>query len=326
MGYNREDFVRIKAEFSEKYLEARKRAEDRRWELYERFPEIRRIDAELANTGASIMTVISSGSEDVASEIEKIKQKNVELLEQRAAVLLANGYPADYSDVHYECEKCGDTGYVNTKMCDCMRRALVMAGYESSGLAGLIRSQSFDNFSVEYYRDSAANYEKMKRVLSGLKNFAEGFSKDTYSNYILMGATGLGKTHLSTSVAKTVIENGYDVKYVSAMDLISDFEMQRFGNSISAREADDTADYYDCDLLIIDDLGTEMSNQFTVSCLYNIINVRINNAKATVISTNLSQNDLRQRYWDRITSRPFGEYRPLLFVGHDVRAQKLKKK
>jgi DNA replication protein DnaC len=110
------------------------------------------------------------------------------------------------------------------------------------------------------------------------------------------------------------------------MDLLSDFEMQRFGNSISAREADDTADYYDCDLLIIDDLGTEMSNQFTVSCLYNIINVRINNARATVISTNLSQNDLRQRYWDRITSRLFGEYRPLLFVGNDVRAQKLKKK
>ena len=143
-------------------------------------------------------------------------------------------------------------------------------------------------------------------------------------NLLLIGGTGLGKTHLSSALAKRVIERGFDVKYVSAMDLISDFELKRFGNSISAHESDDTATYYDCDLLIIDDLGTEMTNQFTVSCLYNVINVRINNAKCTVISTNLAQNDLRQRYWDRITSRLFGEYRPLLFVGTDIRAQKLR--
>ena len=325
MGYNREDFVRIKAEFSEKYLEARKRAEDRRWELYERFPEIRRIDAELAKTGASIMTVISSGSEDVASEIEKIKQKNVELLEHRAAVLLANGYPADYSDVHYECEKCGDTGYVNTKMCDCMRRALVMAGYESSGLAGLIRSQSFDNFSVEYYRDSAANYEKMKRVLSGLKNFAEGFSKDTYSNYILMGATGLGKTHLSTSVAKTVIENGYDVKYVTALNMIGDFENKRFSNASDAETINKISRYYYAELLIIDDFGTELSNQFTVSCLYDVINMRINNRRSTIINTNLNHGEIEAKYGERIASRLLGEYLPVVFSGTDIRKQKLMK-
>lgn len=325
MGYNREDFVRIKAEFSEKYLKARKEADMRRWELYEKIPEVQVIDAELSGTGSAIMEVICSGEKNIEEKIEKIKAHNAELLVQRAGLLEVNGYPENYSDIHYECEKCGDTGYINTKMCDCMRHALIMAGYESSGLAGLIRSQSFDNFSLDYYRNSEANYEKMKKVLAMFKRFAEGFYKDAYSNFILMGATGLGKTHLSTAIAKAVIENGYDVMYVTSVGMIGDFEVKRFGNGTGVEDGNNIKRYYGSDLLIIDDFGTELSNQFTVSCLYDVINSRINNRRCTIINTNLNQEEIEKKYGERIASRLLGEYRPILFTGFDIRKQKLMK-
>jgi DNA replication protein DnaC len=138
---------------------------------------------------------------------------------------------------------------------------------------------------------------------------------------LLIGGTGLGKTHLSTSVAKAVIERGFDVLYVSAIDMFSDFEKKQFGNGEGY--VDNTRRYFECDLLIIDDLGTELTNQFTVSCLYNVINSRINSARSTFINTNLSKKEIESKYAERITSRLFGEYYPLVFSGIDIRKQKM---
>ena len=133
----------------------------------------------------------------------------------------------------------------------------------------------------------------------------------------------LGKTHLSSAVAREVLKKGYDVLYVTALDLISDFEAEQFG-SRSIAHGELTDKYFDCDLLIVDDLGTEVANQFTVSVIYNLLNIRINRNSPTLISTNLSQKELLAKYNDRITSRIFGEFRPLLFLGADVRMQKVK--
>ena len=321
MGYNREDFVRIKSEFSEKYLKARKDADVRRWEIYEKMPEVQLIDVELSKTGTSIMAAICSG-EDIESKVKEIKSRNDELLKERARVLRENGYPEDYSDIHYECEKCGDTGYVNTKMCDCMRKALIMAGYESSGLAGLIRTQNFNNFSLEYYKDNASNYDIVKKSVCLLKNFAENFSKDTYNNFILVGGTGLGKTHLSTATAKCVIDRGYDVMYVTSLGMLNDFESKRFGNASGAEISNRISRYYDAELLIIDDFGTELSNQFTVSCIYDVMNMRINNRRCTIINTNLNHRDIEAKYGERILSRLLGEYQPIVISGQDIRRQK----
>lgn len=322
MGYNREDYVRIKNEYSQKYVIARQRADERKVELHARLPEVRAIDATLAGTGKDIMAIIVSGRGDGEERIAELKERNDKLLSRRAEILVGAGYPADYSDVRYECEKCGDTGFVDLKMCECMKRALVLAGYESSGLGGLIRTQSFENFSLDYYRDGGANYKNMEMFVASLKRFAEGFDGDTYRNYLLMGSTGLGKTHLSTAVAKTVIDKGFDVLYVSAVGMISDFEARRFGNG----EGRDTERYYGADLLIIDDLGTEVVNQFTVSCLYDVINSRINNRRCTFINTNLTRKEIEDKYSERITSRLFGEYYPLPFSGTDIRKQKMMRK
>jgi DNA replication protein DnaC len=200
-----------------------------------------------------------------------------------------------------------------------MKKALVLAGYESSGLGALIRTQSFDNFSLDYYKNGGGNLDMMQMYFNSLKGFAESFDASTYRNYLLIGGTGLGKTHLSTSVARGVIDRGFDVLYVTAVGMVGDFEAKRFGNGESVRS---TERYYNADLLIIDDLGTEMVNQFTLSFLYDVINSRINNRKSTFINTNLNKNEIEAKYSERITSRLFGEYYPLLFLGTDIRKQK----
>ena len=162
----------------------------------------------------------------------------------------------------------------------------------------------------------------MSRVYEVMKKYADDFKAGEGINLALFGGTGLGKTHLSSALACKVIERGFDVVYTSAIDMVTDFEHRRFGNGQS-QDNGNVEKYLSCELLIIDDLGAEMVNQFTVSCIYNIINTRLNKRLATVISTNLSQSEFRQKYWDRITSRVFGEYQILLFSGVDIRAQKL---
>ena len=137
------------------------------------------------------------------------------------------------------------------------------------------------------------------------------------------GTTGLGKTHLSTAIAKEVIDRGFDVVYTTAQDMFEAFEGVKFSRNYSSSQDNQTDKFFECDLLIIDDLGTEFSNQFTVSCLYNLINTRINSEKPMIINTNLNQNDLRERYADRITSRLFGEFSVMCFFGKDIRLKKL---
>ena len=319
MGYNRKDYVKVKAEYNDKYLKARRAADLRRNEIYERLPEVREIDGMLGGTGIEIMRIITAGGKNTEARVAALRERNDAMLKRRAELLLAGGFPEDYSDIRYECEECADSGYVDGKMCSCMKRALVMEGYQSSGLGGLIRTQSFDNFSLEYYKGGGANYDAMQMFVGSLKGFADNFSADTYRNYLLLGGTGLGKTHLSTAVAKTVIDKGFDVFYVTAVGMLGDFEDKRFGE----RDVENkTERYYTADLLIIDDLGTELVNQFTLSCLYDVINSRINNRKCTFINTNLNKNEIETKYNERITSRLFGEYYPLPFTGTDIRKQK----
>lgn len=318
MGYNRDDLIRIKAEYREKYQKARGDADMRAEKIYAEIPRVKAIDMALSRTALEIMSAVSGGKENAEEALARVRARNASLMEERGALLKAAGYSESYTDVRYECEKCGDTGYVDGKMCECMKRELVMAGYQSSGLGRLIATQSFENFSLDYYKVGGANYKNMEHYFSLLRSFAQSFSSDTYRNFLLVGGTGLGKTHLSTAVAKTVIERGFDVLYVSAIDMFADFEQKQFGNG-----EDNTRRYFDCDLLIIDDLGTELTNQFTVTCLYNVINSRINTARSTFINTNLSRKEIETKYAERITSRLFGEYYPLVFTGADIRKQKV---
>lgn len=317
MSYNKENFRRIAEAFSEKRILAEEAADRRRFQVEAAVPELRSIHIRLAESGLEIFSAAISG-EDTEACLARIKEENDRLRERKRELLLAAGFPEDYTDPRYECCACHDTGYAGGKMCNCMREALTLAGIESAGLGRLVNTQSFDSFSLEFY--SGRDKDTAARNLLALRNFADNFSDKENGSLILLGPTGLGKTHLSSSVAMAVIEKGFDVVYTTAAGLFSVFEKQRFGDGHAGDGTD--SGFFDTDLLIIDDLGTEISNQFTLSCLYNVINSRLISGKSTIISTNLTPDELRSRYADRITSRLFGEFRPLLFTGKDVRAQK----
>ena len=318
-------YARIREEYATKYLIAREAADLRRAEIHLAIPEVAEIDRALGRTGLSLMEASMHG-EDVEARIAAVRKTNEDLRRTRAELLVAHGYPADYTEAKYECRLCNDSGFSDTKMCICMKRKLIEAGFEASGMGNLLREQSFENFDLSYYQNDPTAAHRMGLILARMKQYAETFEAGKSGNLVLFGGTGLGKTHLSSAVAKGVIERGYDVLYVSAVSMLSDFERERFGNSAGGETGVDTNRYFACDLLVIDDLGTEVNNQFTTSVLYNLINTRLNKRQATVINTNLTQEDFRKRYWDRITSRVLGEYTVLPFYGMDIRAQKLSRK
>lgn len=323
MAYN-EKYEEVLRKYMSKNLDAKNAAEARAQELRNKFPEIAEMDAVLNKTAIRIMTASMEGG-DYQKKVKGILEEVAAINEARSAFLEENGYPGDYSDVKYECPICSDVGYVNGKMCTCLRKELAIAGYHSSGIYKLIQKESFDNFDFGYY--SGEDRENIENIYNTARDFADGFSKKEMRNLLFIGGTGLGKTHLSTSIAKVVIDNGFDVVYETAQRVFKDYEDERFGRAQKNTEGEyPSAKYEDCDLLIIDDLGAEMQSQFNSSALYGIINTRINSDKSTIISTNLTQGEMMDRYSDRITSRLLGNYDVCLFKGKDVRMQKLKLK
>ncbi len=319
MAYNAENYKKIAAQYKDKNLRAKEAAEARREELHRNLPQVAEIDRALSATGLRIMREALKGKEGLDVRIRKLEEGNNLLLEARREILRANGYPEDYSSVHYECEECQDIGFVNGKMCKCMRRALTLAGYESSGVLKLIEKQNFDTFDLNYYK--GAERRNMEQILEISKDYALNFHDDTMRNLLFMGDTGLGKTHLSSAIAKVVVDRGFDVVYESAQKIFSDFEAEKFGRVPQGENR--TERYLACDLLIMDDLGTEMQSAFTVSCLYYLINTRLINEKSMVISTNIDKEEFSRQYTDRITSRLLGEFTVCVFAGTDIRSQKL---
>ncbi len=314
MSFNSRNYYELKEEFAKKHLAAAERAEARAAALADKIEGLAEIDAALGATAARIMGAALAGKTGLEERIQAIRRETEELREARAALLKAHGYPADYTDVHYDCEKCKDLGFVDTKICECFKKALVLRGYESSGLGALIGKQTFDNYSLSYF--SGDDRARMQQNFEKLRDYADSFTTKSDS-LLLMGGTGLGKTHLSSAIAKTVIDRGFDVLYTSVLHMISDFEKTKFRG-----EEDSTNRYFSAELLIVDDLGTELGGSFSESCLYNVIDTRICKGLPTVISTNLTAAQLSERYTGRLFSRLLGVYKPLLFCGKDVRFEK----
>lgn len=290
-----------------------KEAEERTRECEEKIPELAEINKILGTTGLRMFEV--AVYPDAEARISAIEAESRELRRKKEDILTAHGFPADYDSTKWTCPECKDTGDGEFGACKCKRELLELARIESSGLGKIMKGQSFDNFSLDYYSDR----EQIAGHRDRLREWSENFTGE--GNFILTGTTGLGKTHLSTSVAKAVIHRGYSVVYTTADEFFGAFQAQRFGGG---HAGDGTTERFEkCDLLIIDDLGTEVTNKFVVSCLYNVINSRINNARATLISTNLDGRELQDRYEERTASRIFGNYVALKFSGKDIRRQKL---
>lgn len=317
MAYSRENYRLVREAFEKKRDDAESAAQQRAQKVYDLHPDIFAIDVQLSRTGLDVMECITT-EKDVPVGIERLRKKNEELQAARRELLIRYGYGEDYLKTKYECDICDDTGFDGLKMCKCMRHALTMAGIESSGIGALYKTQRFENFDMSFYNTSPDVSRRMSGILAACINYAENFADNNNESLLLMGATGLGKTHLTTSMAYVIIDKGYDVVYDSAQNIFSAYEAKRFDKNMSV----DTDKFMACDLLIMDDLGTEMNNAFTVSCLYNIINTRLVAGKATIINTNLSLADINKKYTDRIGSRIMGEYNIHQFLGSDIRMQK----
>ena len=338
MAYNDKIVLKVFSDFEKKEKAAVLAAERRRTELYKKLPELRDTDAMLADSHKEIIDSIINPAGDIKIKLEDIKNRNKNLQKQRKLILEANNYAENYTEPIYECRNCGDTGYKNKNMCGCLKRALAIESAKASGFGDIIKKQNFKNFSLDYYsriipEESAetenkaenkteSDYEKMRTVLESCKNYAEKFGQPDYAKHLIMcGKTGLGKTHLSSAIAGEVIKKGGDVYYGSAQSILYSFEKERFAR-YGAFNAEIIERYMTCDLLIIDDLGTEYSGNMTMASLYTLINMRIAESKNMIISTNLSVDDIRIKYDERIVSRIFGEFSVLQFVGEDIRFKK----
>ncbi len=309
----------VLGEYSEKRHSARMEAERKRIKIYSEIPALENIDNEIASCGLKLMRSSLDETVDYAVAVEQIKSETESLRNERKSLLLMYGYSENVCEPVYECCKCNDTGFKNGKMCDCLRKAVAIRSYKESGLGKALEAQGFDNFNLSYYLKGADidTYNCMTKIYTGAMEYAKNF--DGKTNLLMIGSTGLGKTHLSSAIAKEVIEKGYTVVYESAQNIFDLFEDKKFGRKPDA----DTEKFVTSDLLIIDDLGTENITQLTVSVLYNLLNERINKCKAMIISTNLSPDELKLSYKPRIFSRLFGDFKVMSFKGMDIRLQKL---
>ena len=321
MGYNIENYRRVRAAYEERRRLAIQTAEARAAELHRTCPELAEIDRAQAATGMQLFREAMAGGDDLEARLSKIRSEHETIRKMRDELLASRGFAPDYTEPAFACRLCRDTGFVEAEMCDCMRRALVEEGIRSSGIGRLINHQSFENFSLSYYQSSEEDAARARYALSRTRQYAETFSPQS-GNLLLIGPTGLGKTHLSTSIARTVLERGYDVVYETIQNVMSDFEYDRFKSGYGETEVRGER-YLACELLILDDLGTEQTTSFVHSTLYHLLNTRLNHGRQTVINTNLTGEELRDRYNDRITSRLLGEYELLLSSGNDIRMQKL---
>ena len=320
--YNREKYDEVKAQIENNRLAALAEAERREVEIHAASPEVAEIDLELRQTSMKIFKAAVNGE-----DITPLKERNLALNAKRKELIRALGYPEDYTSPPYSCPKCSDTGYVNrgSVVCSCLKEALIKASIAASGIGNLIERQSFDNFNLGLYKNDQKALAVMTTNVEIAKDFVKNF-REKGGNILMLGMTGTGKTHISTAIAREIIKQGFYVVYDSVQNIVSDFESDKFRNAyIPAENKSDK--YLECDLLIIDDLGTEFSTAFTISCIYNLINTRQNRGLSTIVSTNLQPEELNSRYEDRIFSRLVGKgYTVLSFVGEDARVDHLRKK
>lgn len=307
--------------------------ERRRWdleqELYRRQPRLRELDRAIGGTMAELAGLAISGKPIQADgpEIADIRRRNLELQAQRAELLHTLGYEPDALDPTPACTRCGDSGWAGAEMCTCLKELCAQEQMKSlTALLNLTDEQNFDRLRLDVYSDQPwegkrSPRENMKRVVTVCEGFARRFPDYPLHNLLLAGGTGLGKTFLSGCIAREVSGRGYSVVYDTAISLFSTFEAKKFSRDLGQeRQArDDTRRYLNCDLLILDDLGSELTTPLAQSTLYEVVNSRLQGGKHTIISTNLSMEQIGARYTPQVVSRLAGAYQELTFYGDDIR-------
>lgn len=272
--------------------------------------------ADLCDSIASISVAqgekLLSGDDSALASLHDIL---AELRKQRTELLLKSGYPADYLDPVYDCPDCKDTGYIGTEKCHCFKQAIISLLFHQSHINELLETENFDNLSYEFYQGD--DLHRFRNAEQTARNFVKNFNSD-YHNLFFYGTVGTGKSFLSACIAKELLNKGNSVVYFSATEFFEQMAQHTFRKAGSESDME-LSDITSCDLLIIDDLGTELMNQFVASSLFSCLTSRHLAKKATIISTNLSLEELRDRYSDRVFSRITSQFELCKLTGPDIR-------
>ena len=319
MAYSEGVLQRARLRLAQEKAQYDSEAEARRAQIYSAYPRLREIDQALRKSMAAAVATAFRQGDDVPQAMEAIKKENLALQREREWLLEA----ADLDEAALEpppfCPHCGGSGYVGAVMCECLQE--LCRQEQKKELSSLLSGkENFDGFRLDYYPTEpdpslgVSPRQLMDRTFRRCKRYAREFRLGAPS-LLFTGGPGLGKTYLSACIARAVADSGFSVVYDTAGQLFDDFEAVKFGGD----QRDLTQKYLNCDLLIVDDLGTEMTTQFTQSVLYRVINDRLLQNRPMIVSTNLSDSALRQRYSPAIASRLLGAFEICLFLGQDIR-------
>lgn len=294
--------------------------------VYRKVPRIRVIDKEIWKTGLLVSKSVIEDPNNYQENLQKVKKEMERLKMEKAYLLTENNIPLSYLDINYECSECEDTGYLSSgDKCNCLIQTLINRAYKMSNIENILKKENFDTFNINIFPDDPFEGESMtpKENMESISNicvdYVNNFNENNEENLLFYGSTGLGKTFMCNCIAKALLDMNKIVIYQTAFKILEIIERRRFG-----RDADrfDDSQYnllFDADLLIIDDLGTEMSNTFTNAEIFNIVNTRLINCTKTIISTNLTPKEISDTYTDRVFSRVLEKFIPLRFFGPDLR-------
>lgn len=316
----------IMTEYNKKRLKAAHDADVRKEKLYNAFLDLEETEKQINLLSIKLSKLYLSNSVNLNEQVLALKKEIDELKNKRIEIYKKNNIPEDYLKVKYECSKCSDTGYLQDgKRCSCLNKQIISNLYNVSNMEHMLKKENFNTFDINIFSNDAYKNEKltprqnMYYILEISEDFCSNFY-DTSMNLLLYGSTGLGKTFMCNCIASALLSKEISVLYQTAFSLFEIIENHKFNKQNEDEE--NKINYnmiFECDLLIIDDLGTEVSNSFTNAELFNIINERLITNKKVIISTNLSLEQLRDTYSERITSRVFNNFVPLKFYGEDLR-------
>ena len=294
-------------------------------EVYEKIPAVREMNDAIAAAAVKSAKELLAGDADA---VKRLRGTIADLKEQRQVLMSAYGYPADYLEMQYNCPDCKDTGYKDGIKCHCFRQREIDLLYAQSNIREVLERENFSHFSYDYFDDTKIDPRSgktarayMEQVTAFCHRYVDGF-KEEKGNILFTGKTGLGKTFLSNCIAKELIERCFSVVYLPAVEMYEIFSRDRFANDATDEDRDRSQYLLECDLLIIDDLGTELVNTFTTSQLFYVVNERLNRKKGTIISTNLPVNEMRDEFTDRVMSRIISQYQIIPLYGEDIRIRK----
>ncbi len=302
--------------YERKRMISRHRAEDAARTVREKIPAYRDIENKITDLAMECAAKVFDGD---AGAVAKMREEIENLSQQQKKLLADNGFAEDYLEEKHECPICNDTGYTKDgRRCDCLRRELLRVAYHQSNIEEILERENFGTLTYDYYTDSER--EKMKGIIDKCREFADNFGS-RYENILLYGNVGVGKTFLTNCMAKEILDKGYSVVYFTSMRMFDTLSQEMFGQD-EERSWGWQKDIFTCDLLIIDELGTESVSSFVASRLFDILNERDLRRKSTIISTNLAFGDLGKRYSERNFSRIFGNYTILHPDVEDIRVKR----